>query len=377
MVRYPLIQDIVLNPQGEMFVTDDLGRMTRMRPHCQRCWYAVIDEHSWVVRFKMGVDKYAEIHRKRGVREDTESFWPDNGPSRPNISQKDLLYGNQGEYTVTDELIAFGSPRTPTFMSIIKKHLSNNGTDVDLATVKIIHEIKKHHPLSDDQVAELESLIRKEAGSEDVMDVCRLEEFCEEIDPEESIDILRKQEKTPRLFREEVARENFTPARRWKEYSPKPVFNSWENRWEFACMREPVEWTPPEFTMPDDPGPITVMNRCFRNEDHVISPVARWLIPRDPDEALRRLVNPKDPELIPFLVKTAGSIPHKVLMTTKSLRVIREIASQFKDSRYIQHLAKERGRILIERRKSHLGSYSMKKARQNRRSGRVLQEVVA
>jgi hypothetical protein len=339
MNRYPLIQDVILDQEGAMFVTDDLGRMTSMRPRCQMCRYAVIDEHSWVVRCKMGVDKYAEIHRKRGVREDTESFWPDNGPSRPNISEKDLLYGNQGEYTVTDELIAFGSARTSTFMSIIKKHLSNNGTGVDLATVKIIHEIRSNHPLSDAQVAQLESLIRKEAGSEDVMDICKLEEFCEDVDPEESRDILRKQKKTPRLFKEEVARDNFTPARRWKEYSPKPVFNSWENKWEFACMREPVEWTPPEFTMPDDPGPITVMNRCFRNEDHVICPVARGLIPRNPDEALMLLVNPKDPELIPFLVKADASIPHKVLMITRSLRVIQEVASQFRDSRYIQHLA--------------------------------------
>jgi hypothetical protein len=362
MRQYPLIQDIVLNQQGEMYVTDDLGRITSMRPRCQMCRYAMIDENSWVVRCKMGVDKYAEINRKRGVREDTESSWPDNGPSRPNISEKDLLYGNQGEYTATDELIAFGSPRTPTFMSIIKKHLNNNGTDIDLATVKIINEIKGHHPLSDDQVAELESLIRKEAGSEDVMDVCKLEEFCEELDPEESRDVLRKQEKTPWLFTEEVAKENFTPARRWKEHSPKPVFDAWENKWVFACMREPVEWTPPEFVMPDDPGPVTVMNRCFRNEDHVICPVTRGLIPRDPEEALKRLVNLKDPELISFMIKVASSVPHKVLKTTKSLRVIRAVASQFKNSGYIQHLARERARILIERRK---------KALENRRSERV------
>lgn len=376
MNRYPLIQDVILDQQGAMFVTDDLGRMTSMRPRCQMCRYAVIDEDSWVVRCKMGVDRYAEINRKRGVREDTESFWPDNGPSRPNISEKDLLYGNQGEYTATDELIAFGSPRTPTFMSIIKKHL-NNGADVDLATVKIIREIKRNHPISDDQVAQLESLIRKEAGSEDVMDLCKLEEFCEDIDPEGSRDVLRKQEKTPRLFREEVARENFTPARRWKEYSPKPVFNAWENKWEFACKRDPVEWTPPEFVMPDDPGPITVMNRCFRNEDHVICPVARGLIPRNPEEALKRLINPKDPELISFMIKTAASIPHKVLRTTRSLRVIRAVSSQFRNSGYIQHLARERGRILIERRTCPEGSSRRKEALENRRSERVPQKAVA
>jgi len=142
-------------------------------------------------------------------------------------------------------------------------------------------------------------------------------------------------------------------------------------------MREPVEWSPPEFVMPDDPGPITVMNRCFRNEDHVICPVARGLIPGSPEKALRRLVNPRDPELIPFLVKAAASIPHRVLMTTRNLKVIRAVASQFRNSGYIQHLARERERILIQRKTSPEGSSRRKKALENQRSERVPQKAVA
>lgn len=374
---YPVVQDVILSQdgstsspsgEGEMHVTDDLGRITSMRPRCQTCRYAAVDENTWVLRCRMGVDRYAEINRKRGIREGIDALWPDNGYSRPNISEKDLMYGNQGEYTATDELIAFVSPRTPRFMFIIKKHLNSGDSDIDVATSRIIHEIKEDHWLSDDQVAQLESLIRKEAGSEDAMDMGRLEEFCEETDPEESSDALNRRERTPRLFSEEVARENFTPARRWKEHSPKPFFDRWENRLEFAWMRDPVEWTPPEFLMPDDPGPIRVMNRCYKNQDHVICPVARGLIPGNPHEALRRLIDPKDPELIPLLVRAAASIPHRVLMTTRSLKVIQTLASQFRNSEYIQRLARERGRILAE---------GLKKLTKHRTSERVPQEAAA
>jgi hypothetical protein len=74
----------------------------------------------------------------------------------------------------------------------------------------------------------------------------------------------------------------------------------------------------------------------------------------NPQEALKRLIDLEDPELISFMIKVASSIPHKVLKTTRSLRVIRAVASQFKNSGYIQHLAGERGRVLIERRKKVL-----------------------
>jgi len=77
MNRCPLTQDVILNQHGstnspsgeaEMFVADDLGRVTSMRPRCQMCKFAVIDENAWIVRCKREVDKCAEINKKCGVR---------------------------------------------------------------------------------------------------------------------------------------------------------------------------------------------------------------------------------------------------------------------------------------------------------------------
>jgi len=346
---FPIVSDVIRHGD-ELRVVNGHGELTSLRPRCKWCHFAV-ETPSGNIRCRLGCSHYADIHKKRTVDRETARTWGAPESDMPYLTEKDVKKGDNGAYTVTLEQFARGGALTPTIREVITNVCSYE-KDPDLAVVKVIREVRLTHTFSLDEIDEVERLVRVTLGvTEDLMDVGErvtlppnVEKKLDEMDELEVMDAAKRRDRTePSLFTEAAAYRNYTPAIRYKG-KPRRCFDPVTGDFGWAEEREYVPFADPGFSMPMDPGPISVHVRCFPNVDYVLCPLATGKIPMkmtrdsdgnesrrpDADEIRKILSDPcADPEQVEAIVLYFQDRIHEIIKMTKNPRVLDIIRRKF------------------------------------------------
>ena len=346
--HFPIVSDVI-NHNGRLRVVNDRGELTSIRPRCSWCHFA-IETQTGNIRCRMGCSQYAQVRRKRTVDRETARTWSAPEGDMPYLTEKDVKKGDNGQYTITLEDFSRGGASTPIIREVIENVCSYE-KDPDLAVIKVIREVRLTHAFSENEIDEIERLVRVTLGvTEDLMDVGErvtlpknVEERLDDMDEFEVKDIAKRRDRAePKLFTEKMALDNYTPAIRYKA-RPRRCFDPVTSDFGWAEEREYVPFTDPGFSMPLDPGPISVRVRCFPNVDHVLCPLATGMVPfktvredgnvsRVPDvDKIRRILDGPhaDPEQVEAIVLFYQDRLHDVIRKTKNPRVLDLIRRKF------------------------------------------------
>lgn len=347
--HFPVVSDVVYH-NDEFRVVNDRGELTGIKPRCGWCHFA-IETPGGAIRCRMEVSQYAEVHRKRPVDESRARTWSAPEGDMPYVTEKDITKGDNGQYTITLELLSRGGSVTPTIREIIES-VCTHEKDPDLAVIAVIKEVRLTHEFSADEIDEIERLVKVTLKvTEDLMDVGErvtlpesVEKKLDNMDEFETSDAAKRRDKAePKLFTEAAAFQNYTPAIRYKA-KPRRCFDPVTGGFDWAEEREYVPFTDPGFKMPLDPGPISVHVRCYPNTDHIVCPLATRKIPmkmhRDEggnvswkpnvDKIRNILEDPHpDPEQIEAIVMYYQDRIHGIIKMTKNPRVLDIIRKKF------------------------------------------------
>ncbi len=346
---FPIVSDVISH-NDEFRVVNHRGELTGIRPRCGWCHFAT-ETPGGNIRCRMGVSQYADARRKRPVDETRARTWSAPESDMPYITEKDIGKGDNGMYTITLEQFSRGGAATPTIREVIENVCSHE-KDPDLAVTAVIKEVRLTHAFSADELDEVDRLVRVTLGvTEDLMDVGErvtlpegVEKKLDDMDEFEITDIAKRRNKAePKLFTEAMAYRNYTPAIRYKA-KPRRCFNPATSEFDWAEEREYVPFSDPGFSMPMDPGPISVHVRCFPNVDYILCPLASGKIPMkmhqdesgnrswgpDVDKIRGILEDPHpDPEQVEAIVMYYQDRIHSVVRKTTNPRVLNIIRKKF------------------------------------------------